>query len=84
MNLNPDLVQTRCGDIEDAVARLVVIRMMPREAFLTDRDAEDIAIRRLLVAIGAALNLCYHVSARRLRQVPDEFAGCFAALADAA
>jgi uncharacterized protein YutE (UPF0331/DUF86 family) len=83
VSLNPDLVRTRCGDIEDAVGRLEALRGMSRDAFLADRDAQDIAIRRLLVAIEAALNLCYHVSARRLRLVPEDFAGCFAALADA-
>jgi uncharacterized protein YutE (UPF0331/DUF86 family) len=83
MSLNPDLVRTRCGDIEEAVRRLEAIRAMPRNAFLADRDIQDIAIRRLLVGIEAALNLCYHISARRLRLVPEDFAGCFAALAEA-
>lgn len=83
MTLNADLIRTRCGEIEDAAQRLDAIRAMPREAFVTDRDAQDIAARRLLVAIEAALGLCYHVSARRLRRVPEDFAGCFAGLADA-
>ena len=34
-------------------------------------------------ATPAALALCYHVSARRLKRVPDDYAGCFACLADA-
>ena len=83
MTLNPDLVRTRCGDIEDAAQRLEAIRRMPRADFLTDRDAQDIAVRRVLVAIEAALSLCYHVSARQLRRVPDDFAGCFAGLGEA-
>ena len=83
MTLNADLVRTRCGDIEESAQRLDAIRQMSREAFLADRDVQDIAVRRLLVAIEAALSLCYHVSARRLRRVPDDFAGCFAGLGDA-
>ena len=83
MTLNPDLVRTRCGDIEEAAQRLDTLRSMSREAFLTDPDAQDIAVRRLLMAVEAALNLCYHVSARQLRRVPDDFAGCFAGLGEA-
>jgi hypothetical protein len=55
VTLNADLVRTRCGDIEDAVKRLDRIRTMPRAEFLADRDVQDIAVRRLLVAIEAAL-----------------------------
>jgi len=35
------------------------------------------------VAIEAALALCYHVSAKRLRKVPEEYAECFGMLQDA-
>jgi uncharacterized protein YutE (UPF0331/DUF86 family) len=83
VTLNPDLVRSRCGDIEDAAQRLDRIREMPRAAFLADADAQDIAVRRLLVAIESALSLCYHVSARRLRQVPEDFSACFAGLGEA-
>ena len=38
---------------------------------------------RLLVAIEAALGLCYHVSAKHLKKVPEGYAECFANLADA-
>jgi uncharacterized protein YutE (UPF0331/DUF86 family) len=37
----------------------------------------------LLVAIEAALGLCYHVSAKQLKKVPEEYAECFAILSDA-
>jgi uncharacterized protein YutE (UPF0331/DUF86 family) len=34
----------------------------------------------LLIAIEAALAICFHVSAKRLHQVPEEYAGCFSSL----
>lgn len=80
MTLDADVVRSRCGEIEQALDRLERIRTVGREAFLTDADAKDIACYRLLVAIEAALALCYHVSARRLKSVPDDYAGCFAGL----
>lgn len=66
MNLNQELVRTRCQEIEESLERLERIRLTPKEEFLKDRDLEDIACYRLLVAIEAALGLCYHVSAKRL------------------
>ena len=83
MKLNPDLVRARCTEIEESVSRLERFRSMSREGFLADQDALDIACYRLLVAIEAALALCFHVSAKRLRRVPEEYAECFGILRDA-
>ncbi len=80
MTLDADVVRGRCGEIEQAIDRLSRIRAAGRDAFLADADARDIACYRLLLAIEAALALCYHVSARRLKSVPDDYAGCFAGL----
>ena len=83
MTLNPDLVRARCQEIEDSLARLDKMRNeLSKERFLDDRDAQDIASYRLLVAIEAALGLCYHVAAKRLKKVPEEYAECFKILAD--
>jgi len=83
MTLNPDLVRARCQEIEDSLARLSKIRKdLSRDQFLNDRDAQDIASYRLLVAIEAALGICYHVTAKLLRKVPEDYAECFKVLAD--
>lgn len=83
MTLNPDVVRTRCAEIEDSVQRLEALAMLPLADFLADRDAQDIASYRLLIAIEAALALCYHVSSRRLRATPADYAGCFVLLGEA-
>lgn len=83
MTLDADVVRSRCTEIEQALERLERIRAAGREAFLADADARDIACYRLLLAIEAALALCYHLSARRLKRVPDDYAGCFAGLSRA-
>jgi uncharacterized protein YutE (UPF0331/DUF86 family) len=84
MMLNKDLVRDRCEEIEDSCLRLEQLRgSMTREQFLSDRDAQDIASYRLLVAIEAALGLCYHVSAKQLKKVPEEYAECFGILGEA-
>lgn len=83
MMLNQELIRTRCQEIEDSLDRLDRIKGKPKEDFLKDQDAQDIACYRLLVAIEAALGLCYHVAAKRLKKVPGEYAECFANLSDA-
>jgi uncharacterized protein YutE (UPF0331/DUF86 family) len=83
MTLNQELILTRCREIVESLDRLDEIRKKPKEAFLIDRDLQDIASYRLLVAIEAALGLCYHVSAKRQKKVPEEYAECFAMLAGA-
>lgn len=83
MTLDADLVRSRCGEIEESVTRLSQIAGMPKERFLADRDILDIACYRLLVAIESALALCYHVSARRLRRTPEDYAACFGVLREA-
>lgn len=83
MNLNPELIRARCQEIEESLGRLKKIKAVKKEDFLKDQDLQDIACYRLLVAIEAALGLCYHVSAKQLKKVPEEYAECFAILSDA-
>ncbi len=82
MNLNEELIKTRCQEIEECLGRLERIGGKPKEEFLRDQDLKDIACYRLLVAIEAALGLCYHVSAKRLKKVPEGYAECFSILSD--
>ncbi|MFZ5776512.1 MAG: type VII toxin-antitoxin system HepT family RNase toxin [Thermodesulfobacteriota bacterium] len=78
--LNQDLVRARALEITGSVARLRAIAALPLSGFLADQDTLDIACYRLQVAIEAALQLCYHVCAKELRQVPEEYAQCFSLL----
>ena len=83
MSLNPDLVRARCADIEESVGRLERFKSLARDEFLSNQDTLDLACYRLLVAIEAALAICYHITAKRLRRVPEEYAECFAMLHEA-
>lgn len=83
MKLNPELVRTRCQEISESIDRLTEIGKCGKIRFLESRDLQDIACYRLLVAIEAALNLCYHIAAKQLKRVPDEYAACFQLLEEA-
>ena len=83
MSLNPDLVRARCAEIKESVGRLERFKRLSRSEFLSNQDTLDLACYRLLVAIEAALALCYHVAAKRLHKVPEEYAECFGMLKEA-
>ena len=83
MSLNADLIRARCAEIEESIVRLEEFQALSVEAFLSNRDALDVASYRLLIAIEASLALCYHVSARRFRKVPEEYAACVGILYEA-
>jgi uncharacterized protein YutE (UPF0331/DUF86 family) len=72
MSLNPDLIRARCAEIDSSLNRLEEFHRLSREQFLSNQDALDVACYRLLIAIEAALALCFHVSAKRLHQVPEQ------------
>ena len=80
MSLNPDLIRARCAEIDSSLSRLEEFRRLSRDQFLANQDGLDVACYRLLIAIEAALALCFHVSAKQLHQVPEEYAGCFGTL----
>lgn len=80
MSLNPDLIRARCAEIDSSLSRLEEFRRLPRDQFFANQDGLDVACYRLLIAIEAALALCFHVSAKQLHQVPEEYAGCFSTL----
>jgi len=83
VTLNVDLIQSRFEDIQQSVERLKQMRQLARTEFLADQDVLDVACYRLLVAMEAALQICFHISAQRLQRVPEAYAECFGLLGEA-
>jgi uncharacterized protein YutE (UPF0331/DUF86 family) len=82
MSINPELILKRCEEIAESLHRLEKIKTTDKDKFTKDQDLLDIASYRLLIAIEAALNICYHVSAKRMKKIPREYAECFQILAE--
>ncbi|MBS3755523.1 MAG: DUF86 domain-containing protein [Desulfobacterales bacterium] len=83
MNLDHDRIRDKLKDIHRSVERLKRFQESGREAFLSDADSQDIARSRLLSAIEAALNICFHVTAKKLKNVPEDYGDCFRNLGQA-
>jgi len=83
MAVNRDLIQSRFSGIRGSVNRLEELRGLSRAEFLADQDTIDIACYRLLIAIEAAIQICFHVGAQRLHKTPESYGECFALLGEA-
>jgi uncharacterized protein YutE (UPF0331/DUF86 family) len=82
MALNLEKIYAKFRDITESVDRLQKFREMSPEEFLADRDSQDIASFRLIVATEATIDTCLHISAKRLKLVAEEYAACFHLLAE--
>ncbi len=82
MRMNKDLLRIRCQEIVESCDRLDKIARLSKDEFLHDQDSKDIACYRLLLAIEAALNICYHICSKKLKKAPENYADCFRLLGD--
>ncbi len=80
--LNVDKLYAKFRDIRESLERLRFFGEISLDEFLNDRDKQDIASFRLIVATEAAIDTCLHVVAKVLKEVPEEYAGCFQLLGD--
>lgn len=69
-------------DITESIERLKAFQAIPREDFLKDRDKQDIAGFRLIVAMEAAIDICLHTTSKLIKKVPEYYAACFELLAE--
>lgn len=81
-SLNIDKLYAKFRDIRESLERLRSLGEISLDEFLGDRDKQDIASFRLIVATEAAIDTCLHVAAKVLREVPEEYAACFQLLSD--
>ena len=80
MTIDADRIRSKLNEIGKALTRLKAFQPLSREDFLQSEDSQDIARSRLLTGIEAALNVCYHLAAKKLNQVPEDYAECFIGL----
>jgi uncharacterized protein YutE (UPF0331/DUF86 family) len=80
--IDPIRVRELVGHINQSQGRLRQLGQTAEEVFLADYEKTESAKYLLVVAIAAALDLCNHIVARRGGRVPQDYADCFAALAE--
>ncbi len=80
--VDADVLRERLRALEAYVAALAAPRAMPRERFIADADAHDLAERRLHLAIECAIDTANHVIATEGLQVARTYRDSFAVLAE--
>ncbi len=79
---NIDKINNKIRDIEESLNRLSKFNDVSLSEFLGNRDLQDIASFRLIVATEAAIDICLHIVSKILHSVPDDYAGCFRSLGE--
>ncbi len=80
--LNLDKINKKINDIETSITRLSEFKNVPLSEFLDNRDMQDIASFRLIVATEAAIDICLHLVSKIFKSVPEDYAGCFRLLGE--
>lgn len=75
-------VRQKAADIRGALDALRSLSRRPEQDFVTDDLIVSAAKYKLIVATEAALDLCNHLCAKRLKQAPDSYAHCMELLAN--
>jgi uncharacterized protein YutE (UPF0331/DUF86 family) len=82
--VDPIRIRDLLGNIAEAQARLQELGQLPEAEFLADYRNTESAKYLLIVAIEAAIDICNHIVARQHKRAPQDYADCFAILAELA
>lgn len=80
--LDPIRIRDLLGNIGEAQTRLRELGQLTEADFLADYRNTESAKYLLIVATEAAIDICNHVVARQGGRAPQDYADCFAILAE--
>ncbi len=81
-DIDPIRIRDLLGNMSDAQRRLRELGQLSETEFLNDYRNTESAKYLLIVATEAAIDLCNHIVARRGGRAPQDYADCFAILAE--
>lgn len=81
-DVDPIRIRDLLGNINDAQRRLRELGQLPESEFLGDYRNTESTKYLLIVVTEAAIDLCNHIVARRGGRAPQDYADCFAILAE--
>lgn len=77
MKVDIERINERLKDIQKAIERIEAFKSKGKEEFLSIEDNIHIFRSHFLIAVEAAISICYHLSARLLKMTSSEYSGCF-------
>lgn len=66
MNLDKDRIYRKFSEINDALKQIERIKALELKEFLESRDYNDIAYANLIIITEAVIDICYHITAKKL------------------
>lgn len=77
MRIDIERINEKLQDIQKAINRIGAFKSTGKEEFLTIEDNIYIFRSYFLIAIEAAISICYHLSAKLFKIASSEYSGCF-------
>lgn len=81
-DIDPLRIRDLLGNMAEAQGRLRELGQLAEAEFLADYRNTESAKYLFIVATEAAIDLCNHIVARQGGRAPQDYADCFAILAD--
>lgn len=80
MRLNAEKILKKCKDIDEALGQIEKFKSVPKEEFVENTDYKYIAYAGFVILTEALIDICFHISAKKLKKAPTEYAECFGIL----
>ncbi len=77
MKLNIEKIIRKFNEIDEALEQLKKLKSLTREEFINNIDYRYIAYAAFIILTEAVIDICFHISAKKLKKAPTEYAECF-------
>ncbi|MBI3592109.1 MAG: DUF86 domain-containing protein [Nitrospirae bacterium] len=77
MRLNREKIFKKFREIDEAMGKLERFKSVPKEEFIENTDYNYIAYAGFVILTEAVIDICFHISAKKLKKAPTEYAECF-------
>ncbi len=77
MKLNIEKIFKRLREMDEAMQQIEKFKSVSREEFIENIEYRYIAYAGFIILTEAVIDICFHISAKKLKKVPTEYAECF-------
>ncbi|OGV98053.1 MAG: hypothetical protein A3I04_04080 [Nitrospinae bacterium RIFCSPLOWO2_02_FULL_39_110] len=77
MNIDKKRIFKKFDEINDALKQVERVKALKLNEFLESRDYKDIAYANLIIITEAVIDICFHITAKRLLKAPSSYGDCF-------
>ncbi len=77
MRLDIEKIFKKCSEIDEALGQLKKYKSISKEEFIENIEYRYIAYAGFIILTEAVIDICFHISAKKLKKAPTEYAECF-------